>query len=309
MRLRHYELTAQGLQQEAVQEANALASTAEQQMQQALVDLDGAVKYVVSGEDQHPNRIDICNTSNAVGQYIPNDNTSSQPSAFARLPAPTSSRPANDLLTRALAEQSNPVTGRNRDQQKNSFGNLTHFSTGTTTGQDSIFGSSPQHHQSAPLFGVQQPSTMSHVSINNTELQVRSNPFVKESPMSSKNSTNTKAFQINPFSQSTIHGPSHLDRLSHQTIGRKNASGKLVSWKGRSVTYIRNEPYFRRTDTALEKVWFPDPPNFNKEQDLPSEGYDEKLEDDYRYMKDNGIFKNDIMPDLPPKREWCNWEF
>ncbi|CAI7577017.1 unnamed protein product [Penicillium glandicola] len=59
MRLRHYELAAAGNLNQAVQEASALWQECVQQMEVSLNDLNGAVKYVIDGKNEHPNRIDI----------------------------------------------------------------------------------------------------------------------------------------------------------------------------------------------------------------------------------------------------------
>ncbi|KGO43287.1 hypothetical protein PEX1_088580 [Penicillium expansum] len=59
MRLRHYELAAAGNLNQAVQEASALWQECVQQMEISLNDLNGAVKYVVDGRNEHPNRQDI----------------------------------------------------------------------------------------------------------------------------------------------------------------------------------------------------------------------------------------------------------
>ncbi|KAJ5192601.1 hypothetical protein N7449_008743 [Penicillium cf. viridicatum] len=59
MRLRHYELAAAGNLNEAVQEASGLWQECVQQMEISLNDLNGAVKYVVDGRNEHPNRLDI----------------------------------------------------------------------------------------------------------------------------------------------------------------------------------------------------------------------------------------------------------
>ncbi len=76
------------------------------------------------------------------------------------------------------------------------------------------------------------------------------------------------------------------------------------------MTYVNDEPYFKRNDGALEKVWFPDgPPPFRKEPELPDEAYDETTKENYMFMKEHGIFKGGIMPALPPKREWVDWDF
>ncbi|KAJ5210650.1 Zinc finger CCCH-type [Penicillium cf. griseofulvum] len=59
MRLRHYELAAAGNLNQAVQEASALWQECVQQMEISLSDLNGAVKYVNDGRNEHPNRLDI----------------------------------------------------------------------------------------------------------------------------------------------------------------------------------------------------------------------------------------------------------
>lgn len=60
LRLRHYELSSIGNQQQAIIEAQALVESAEQQIKVALGDVDGAINYIINGENEHPNRIDIC---------------------------------------------------------------------------------------------------------------------------------------------------------------------------------------------------------------------------------------------------------
>ncbi|GAD98787.1 conserved hypothetical protein [Paecilomyces variotii No. 5] len=59
MRLRHYEAAAAGNPAPAIQEAEALYAECLKQMDVALSDADGAVRYVVEGEKEHPNRVDI----------------------------------------------------------------------------------------------------------------------------------------------------------------------------------------------------------------------------------------------------------
>lgn len=59
MRVAHYAAVASGTPDKAVQEANNMYIEAEQQMKTILGDLDGAVRYVINGEFDHPNRFDI----------------------------------------------------------------------------------------------------------------------------------------------------------------------------------------------------------------------------------------------------------
>jgi len=49
-------LAAQGNHQQAIQEAQTLVNNAEQQMQNVLNDVDGAIKYVIDGENRHHER-------------------------------------------------------------------------------------------------------------------------------------------------------------------------------------------------------------------------------------------------------------
>lgn len=49
---------ASGNPQQAVQEADRIYQAAEQQMQTALKDVDGAINYIVRAENEHPNRIE-----------------------------------------------------------------------------------------------------------------------------------------------------------------------------------------------------------------------------------------------------------
>ncbi|RAH42030.1 FG-nucleoporin nup42 [Aspergillus brunneoviolaceus CBS 621.78] len=68
LRLRHYELVAQGSPIEvAVSEAQGLHNEARNQMENALRDLDGAVRYILDGAKEHPNRIDIIKAPPATG--------------------------------------------------------------------------------------------------------------------------------------------------------------------------------------------------------------------------------------------------
>lgn len=60
LRLRHYEAAAAGNMNQAVQEAQALWQESVNQMEAALNDVNGAIKYIVDGANEHPNRIDIC---------------------------------------------------------------------------------------------------------------------------------------------------------------------------------------------------------------------------------------------------------
>ncbi len=91
---------------------------------------------------------------------------------------------------------------------------------------------------------------------------------------------------------------------------QRDAQNKLTAWHGKPVSYIDGDPCYRRPDGTWEKIWFPDgPPKENEDTQLPDEAYDERTKEAYMYMRLHRAFKDGIMPDKPPKREWCNWDF
>ena len=315
MRLRHYELTTQGRQEEAIKEAQELVSTAEQQMQTALADLDGAVNYLTSGQDKHPNRIDICNTMNTLGQYMSPRNTHSQPSVFGKPKTPFDVGQADNLFTRVLSGQQNMFPAHYEANQMSNPSQLNGFLTPATVAQGSTLGTptapsqrNPMDLQPTPTFGASQSFDTNYVSNTITGLHGQPNPFLKQPMFASNVTPNTAQPQPNSLGRPSGTMPSST-ALGQQTVTRKDSSGKLVSWGDKQVAYVGSEPCLRRSDGSLEKIWFPDPPKWNKDQDLPDHEYDREIESEYKYMEDRGIFKDGLMPDLPPRREWCSWNF
>lgn len=95
----------------------------------------------------------------------------------------------------------------------------------------------------------------------------------------------------------------------HNTTQR-DSQGKLVTWNGKAVSYINDEPCFKGKNNNWEKIWFPDgPPVFNKAVELPDEDYDQATKESYKFLGTQGVFKDGIIPSLPPRREWCSWDF
>ena len=91
---------------------------------------------------------------------------------------------------------------------------------------------------------------------------------------------------------------------------RRDTSGKLVSWKGKPVSYISDIPCYEKINGIWEKIWFQDgPPAFLKNEILPEADYDEGTKEAYLVLKQTGRFKGGIIPQLPPKREWLTWDF
>ena len=391
MRSQHYALAAQGKQQEAIEEARALVSSLEAQRQSALNDIDGAIKYILDGEHEHPNRIDICN---AKGQSImPNQNVapSSQPapipgqstnnvSVFVKPSAPsTFGQPSAPIF----GQPSTPAPGFGQMPARSfgqpSFGQAstlgrtpTNFgqlpsTSGQTSNPTSGFGqpttSGPLASSQAsstssaqPIKSFQRPSASSQTSFGQPSALPQSGIFGQPSAPSTRNpfaqtpatqniTAQSAAAQRNPFatvspsftsqgqnfraSQSPLPsmvstqqneglnqasgGQSAPDIVSGQhLIGaqiQRDVEGKMVKWNGKMVSYINSDPCHKGRDGAWQRIWFPDGvPTFINSDGLSDSAYDNKMKENYEYLKDQGTFKNGIMPLLPPKREWCNWD-
>ncbi|TQB73293.1 hypothetical protein MPDQ_006038 [Monascus purpureus] len=134
MRLRHYEAVSMGNANQAIQEAEDLYAQSLRQMDTILGDLNGAVKYVLDGANEHPNRIDIA--EGKTGPQGPSD--FGRPATFGQASqAPAFGQPS------ALGGGSS------------AFGKPSGFGQPSTFGQPSALGQGPS-------FG--QPSTLGQTS-------------------------------------------------------------------------------------------------------------------------------------------------
>lgn len=163
MRLRHYEAAAAGNPAPAIQAAEALYTECLKQMDVAINDADGAVRYVVEGEKEHPNRIDI--TEGRTGP-LPTGPTATgqtssafdQPSAFGQPTALGGTQSAFGKPT-GLGQQSTfgqPAFGQSSFGQPSTLGQKPAFGQSTSLGQatqPSAFGQPSALGTSQPAFG------------------------------------------------------------------------------------------------------------------------------------------------------------
>ena len=418
LRLRHYELSAQKRAHDAIQEAQTLVNNAEQQIQTALNNVEGAIKYIINGENEHPNRVDnvrakgaapaqtialgqSLQSSSAFGQpstTAPSFGQPSLPSAFAKPSAPTFGQPSAPTSTFGQGSLSSFGQPSALGSSTSAFGQPS-LAFGKPLAPSTVFG---QPSTQSP-FGLQtgtvppaQPSTNPFGQPSNTEqpgpfgqpsVSSQSNVFGKPPVLSSAGAfgqpttvaTTASTAPANPFYQpaasssggifgqppattTNSFSQSSKTRISYAnrpvpsfgfSLGSLNLSqnhsnsanrssaqssnpiitpraatglkagsnpaaqgndeakkGKISSWKGKPVTYLKDEPCFKGNDGAWQRVWFPHgPPVFNKTPQLPEEAYSRSIEDEYKFLKENGAFKNGIMPEVPPKKEWCSWDF
>ena len=352
MRLRHYQLAAQGKQQEALQEAQSLFENAENQIRTALQDIDGAIRYVLEGANQHPNRIDICKSKGSESQTNQTAAGSSPPSILGQpSQVPTFSQASAPLTSTPLNNPSNrPTFGQP------SFGQPSHMTQPSSNFGQPSFPNPKQPMQS----GFGRPSTLGSTTQG---FQANANPFQQNTTASASNpfATQAPSTQSNPFARTATanSGPANPDTSSNPFlhnnssiadpgvqnqgpahasdgfVGRddgprtqrstgfsapirpqaqsaaqiqKDSQGSLRSWNGRSVTYQEGKPFYRDSGGQYRKIWFPDgPPTLASLESLPDDVYDASIQNDYDFLKAEGQFKNGIVPMLPPKKEWCDW--
>ncbi|KAI9052565.1 hypothetical protein LZ554_003908 [Drepanopeziza brunnea f. sp. 'monogermtubi'] len=147
------------------------------------------------------------------------------------------------------------------------------------------------------------------------------NPFKQPLPAGPPPATGIRSgAPPGPISANAEMGAKHPDIGTYST--RNKGTNRLLTFKGHKVIYkgdipptegkpaVIGTPGFTDANGNWERIWFPDgPPVFNKDTAMHDSMYDEALEVAYKHAKATGAFEGGKMPLLPPKREWCNWDF
>ncbi|KAK2747905.1 hypothetical protein FQN57_001496 [Myotisia sp. PD_48] len=332
MRAVHYAAVKSGNPQQAIQAANKLYAEMETQMQTILNDIDGAIKYIIDGENQHPNIHDIINS-----KTVPTTSPFSQPST-----APMSSPfGAPSVLGQQQQQQQqgpfgqpstfgqpssllNPF-GQQASQpavSSNPFGQAVpspFAQAGAPFGQPSPFGQLAQPANLSPApFGSTTGIQTGFGSTNNIPTAPAPAPFGQPSPFAKPQPTPqaTQAVtatpsigpaimkanpNLNPIP--TLTGDTRLDPMTK----------RLTLWKGRPVQYIDNEPCYQHPDdpSTYVRVHFPEgppKPETLKFAVAKPEEYTPALEQAYKFAQEHKAFKDNIMPSLPPKVEWSRFD-
>ncbi|KAK4167007.1 nucleoporin AMO1 [Cladorrhinum sp. PSN259] len=98
----------------------------------------------------------------------------------------------------------------------------------------------------------------------------------------------------------------------------KNPDGTLRMFKGKPVTYDipkgadKPLPFIRQFDGSMLRIWMPNgAPPYTKETeaDDPSKYDDPAVQQQWASFIRTGQFEDGLMPEVPPKREWCQWDF
>jgi nucleoporin NUP42 len=88
-------------------------------------------------------------------------------------------------------------------------------------------------------------------------------------------------------------------------------------FKGKPVTYetpkgaAKPVPFMRNFDGSLVKIWMPGgAPDYTTESEAePAKYEDPRVMQQWNAFVETGRFADGIMPEVPPKREFCTWDF
>lgn len=88
-------------------------------------------------------------------------------------------------------------------------------------------------------------------------------------------------------------------------------------FKGKPVTYETPKaggnpiPVVRNFDGSITKIWMPNgPPKYTKDTEAEPEKYEDPgVQQQWKAFLETGRFADGIMPEVPPKREFCVWDF
>ncbi|KAK5151344.1 hypothetical protein LTR04_006615 [Oleoguttula sp. CCFEE 6159] len=164
-------------------------------------------------------------------------------------------------------------------------------------------GQSSQPSGSSPFAQASTSGTSNPFGGNNTHAPSTS-PFARPSNMVNGSSNQPSASQLNLLQPTSS---ASADISSYSTRG---ANGVIQGWKGQPVSIIEGEPHYQRADGGgVERIWFPNgPPPPNPFTELPADSYNDVLKEAYAFVSANGAFKDGIMPEIAPKREWVRWD-
>ncbi|KAI8962808.1 hypothetical protein F5Y11DRAFT_347164 [Daldinia sp. FL1419] len=145
-----------------------------------------------------------------------------------------------------------------------------------------------------------------------------SNPFAQAKPQAQA----TPTISASPYApNSTKQHPPPESYIS------KDANGRILSFNGQPVTYkwkvddkyqdamprdggtYYPAPGVRNADGSWRKIFFPSgPPGYNKDTEPDPATYTTAIKAAYATMMNTGRFEGD-MPEVPPMREDCIWNF
>ncbi|PHH73119.1 hypothetical protein CDD80_4028 [Ophiocordyceps camponoti-rufipedis] len=95
-----------------------------------------------------------------------------------------------------------------------------------------------------------------------------------------------------------------------ESYSTKGPTGRLATFKGKTVVYKDGEAGTRGFDGTWARIWFPEgPPAPCRDTLLPPSEYDARSRKQWEAFAETGNFVGGIMPEVPPPRELTRWDF
>jgi len=261
-----------------------------------------------------------------------------QPSALGQRPNPfgaPSQQPQENPFGQPSGQNPNPLGSQNPPAQPNPFGNPTPapfgapspalknpFAAPPQPTAPNPFGATPAT-QPNPFGAPSQPTNPNPFGGTPVATPVVSNPFgnPQQSQQAAPNPfgnppTVPTPPNANPFGAPPVtNGFSSSASLDDppppvSSYITKDHNGRLLTFKGKHVIYKDSQPGTQNQDGTWAKIWFPDgPPAPNKTAEAPEEKYTEEIRNAYEKALRLGGFEGGMIPLVPPKQEWCRWDF
>ncbi|CAG8982460.1 hypothetical protein HYALB_00009954 [Hymenoscyphus albidus] len=251
--------------------------------------------------------------NNAFGQPAANPLAQSSPFPFGApsqaatsnpFGAPSQPAASNPFGAPLQPAPSNPFGAASQPPQTNGFAAVNQPFGGPSPAPPNPFGAPSQPTNGS--FGAAPPAA--------------SNPFGNPST-NQPNPFNTQPAAPQPFGNpnpiaAAVNGQAGPQRniVEYSSSG---PNGSLTMFKGKRVVYDEEKqgqgktpvPGIRNPDGTWMKIWFPTGAPMCKDTEMDEEFYDDSVKTAYQEMSTTGRFSGGKIPLIPPKREWCSWEF
>lgn len=190
-----------------------------------------------------------------------------------------------------------PQLGNNLPQG-NPFG-----ATGSTS---SAFGQAPAQPATNPFAGQGITGGTNPFTSNNTGNQ-QPGELKQSLPFVSSNDRSGVAVGEHALSNGARSSVQHPAINTYASV---DAAGNLLMFKGCKVIVKDGAPYMHKRDGSLVKIWFPKgAPKSDGTAEVEDDHYNDDIRNTYIQANKTGTFENGVMPLLPPKREWCSFDF
>ncbi|EON98481.1 putative ccch zinc finger domain-containing protein [Phaeoacremonium minimum UCRPA7] len=278
-------------------------------------------------------------TSSPFGQAAQPTSGFGQPSALGQKPSPfggASATATPSPFATAMGGSNTPAANPFAQQQATS--SPSPFGQAAATAPTNPFGQA-QQQQSSP-FGAPAAPKEDAMDVNSAPpastgfgapaaTPAPSNPFAQVQTSSGfgqptsntgfggfGGQTNNAATSSAPASQNPYAPDASRQHPPLSSYSTRGPDGRLQTWKGKPVGYKqiegRPQPGVQNFDGSFTRIWFPDgPPTYYKDTEPLSANmhYTVREQGAWKKFMETGRLELGNMPEMPPLREHCTWDF